>query len=85
MVPSIIFRGPFGIFEGHELMEKNTTKNGLTIKLCFEHCKAHSFTLKVKNVFFLCERTVENVHLLVRQESSIVREEIVPASMTKMF
>ena len=33
-------------------MEKSTTKNGLTIKFCFEHGKAHSFTLKIKTFSF---------------------------------
>ena len=36
LATSIIFRGPFGIFEGHDLMEKKKqTKNGLTIYFLF--------------------------------------------------
>ena len=55
LAPSNIFRGPFWIFEGHELMEENITKNELTIKFCFEHGKAQSFPLKIKMFSFCVE------------------------------
>ena len=83
LAPSIILRGPFGIFEGHELnWKKNTTKNGLTIKFCFEHCKSHSFTLKIKT-FSFCVK--EQLKMSISLPCSIVREEIVSTSMAKMF
>ena len=84
LAPSIIFRGPFGIFEGHELMEKDITKNGLTIKFCFEHCKAHSFTLKIKT-FSFCVKEQLKMPISLSDRSSIVWEEIVSTCMTKMF
>ena len=85
MASSNSFRGPFGIFEGHELMEENTTKNELTIKFCFEHCKAQSFTLKIKTFSFCVKEQLKMSIALFDRTSSIFREEIVSASMTKMF
>ena len=63
-------------------MEENTTKNGLTIKFCFEHCKAQSFTLKIRT-FSFCAKEQLKMSLSDRM-SSIVREEIVSTSLTKL-
>ena len=85
LTPSNIFRGPFWIFEGHELMEENTTKNELTTKFCFEHCKAQSFTLKIKTFSFCVKEQLKMSISLSNRTSSFFREEIVSTSMTQMF
>ena len=63
LAPSIIFRGPFGIFEGHELMEKK-----IQLKMDLQlHSILNTARLihlhKIKTV-----STIENVHLLVQQD-----------------
>ena len=66
-------------------MEENTTKKELTIKFCFEHCKAQSFTLKIKTFSFCVKEQLKMSHLHVWQDKFHFREEIVSTSMTKIF
>ena len=83
--PPSFLGGPFGIFEGHELMEKNTTKMDLQLNSCFEYCKAHSFTLKIKTFSFCVKEQLKMSISLSDKTSSIVWEEIVSTYITKMF
>ena len=66
-------------------MEENTTKNELTIKFCFEHCKAQSFTLKIKRFSFCVKEQLKMSISVSNRTSSFFQEEIVSTSMTKMF
>ena len=66
-------------------MDENTTKNGLAIKFCFEHCEAKKFTSKIKFFPFCVKEQVKMSNSLSDRMSSIVQEEVESTSMTKTF
>ena len=57
----------------------------LQLNSCFEHCKAHSFTLKIKTFSFCVKEQLKMSISLSDRTSSMVWEEIVSTGMNKMF
>ena len=78
---SVIFRGPFGIFEGHGLMEEYNGKKESYNKSLFWTLQGLKITLKSKTWW----KNKWNFHLLARQDKNHCSRRNRSTSMTKTF